>query len=184
MNHRDYSYPTYAKIIHLGIALFGITAYLTAEFAEDGNTTLGYMLHAYLGLSLAFFIGIRVITGFTNTGETSFKGWSPFSKAQLKLTLSDFRSLSTLTVPEHDRHQGLAGLTQAFGLIVFFWMSATGTVLFILGGGIETKAFKLIEELHEVGETLIPLYLLLHIGAVVVHSLTGKPIWQKMFSSK
>ncbi len=37
----DYTYPAYAKIIHLGLAIFGIAAYMTAEFAEDGDTSLG-----------------------------------------------------------------------------------------------------------------------------------------------
>jgi uncharacterized membrane protein YqjE len=56
MSGQDYSYPQYAKILHMGLALFGVLAYLTAELAEDGQDTLGYLLHAYLGLSLAVFL--------------------------------------------------------------------------------------------------------------------------------
>jgi len=180
----DYTYPTYAKIIHLGLAIFGVAAYLTAELAEDGNTSLGYLLHAYLGLSLATFIVIRIIIGAFSSSTLSFRGWSLFSRNQWKLALLDFRSLLKLQIPEHDHHQGLAGITQAFGLMLFSWMALTGTGLFILGTGGESELFELIEELHEIGETLIPLYLGLHVGAVILHTLSGNPTWKRMFASK
>jgi ABC-type uncharacterized transport system YnjBCD permease subunit len=50
-----------------------------------------------------------------------------------------------------------------------------------MGGGPESELFEIIEELHEVGEVLIPVYLALHVGSVVVHSLAGHPIWQRMW---
>ena len=184
MNNDNYSYPTYAKIIHLGIAAFGIAAFLTGELAEDGSESLGYLLHTYLGLSLAAFILVRGLAGFTASESLSFKGWSPFSRQQRSLALEDFRTLLKLGVPERDRHQGLAGLVQALGLIIFAWMALTGTGLYVFGGGIEGEVFELIEEVHEVGESLIPLYLALHVGAVVLHSLGGNPIWKKIFPVK
>ncbi len=184
MFEHNSSYPAYAKVIHLGVAVFGIAAFLTGELAEDGSASTGYLLHAYLGLSLAAFVLVRIISGFTTTKELSFKGWSPFSRLQWGLALEDFRTLLRLGVPERDKHQGLAGLTQAFGLIVFSWMALTGTGLFFLGGGVETDVLELIEELHEVGESLIPLYLGLHVGAVILHTLSGNPIWKKMFAIK
>jgi cytochrome b561 len=184
MNDEKYIYPTYAKLIHLGLAFFGIAAFLTGELAEDGGGSTGYLLHSYLGISLAFMMLVRIFIGFTPSQALSFKGWSPFSKQQWKLALEDFRSLLGLRVPERDRHQGLAGLIQVFGLLVFFWMSLTGSALFMLGSGVESEAFELIEEIHEVGESLIPLYLALHVGAVLLHTLCGSPIWKKMFNFK
>ncbi len=64
MAREDYSYPWYAKLLHLGMAGFGIAAYLTGELAEDGYDSLGYLFHAYLGLSLATFVLLRVLRGF------------------------------------------------------------------------------------------------------------------------
>tara|TARA_B110000902_G_C14177275_1_gene539149 strand:+ start:669 stop:962 length:294 start_codon:yes stop_codon:yes gene_type:complete len=55
-------------------------------------------------------------------------------------------------------------------------MSITGTFLSILGSGEESHVFEYIEEIHEVGESLIPMYLILHVGAVILHALCGKPI--------
>ena len=127
---------------------------------------------------------LRILIGLTPSQTLSFKGRSPFSKQQWRIALEDFRTLLGFKVPERGRHQGLAGLTQVFGLLVFFWMSLTGTALFMLGSGVETEAFEFIEEVHEVGESLIPLYLVLHVGAVILHTLCGKPIWKKMFNYK
>lgn len=184
MTVHNYTYPTYAKFVHLGMALFGIAAFLTGELAGDGVTSIGYLLHAYLGLSLGFVLLTRICIGFSTSQAMSFKGWSPFSRKQLGLALEDFRTLLKFGVPERDRHQGLAGLTQIVGLIIFTWMSVTGTALYFLAGPTETSIFEFIEELHEVGESLIPLYLFLHIGAVILHTISGNAIWRKMFSFK
>ena len=180
----QYTYPAYAKLIHLGMAFFGVFAFITSEFAEDGITSTGYLLHSYLGLSLASIMLLRVTLGFTNSQSLSFKAWSPFSKQQRQYAIEDFRSLFTFKIPKRDRHDGLAGITQAFGLLIFIWMSVTGTALFMLGSENESNIFDFTEELHEVGESLIPIYLALHVGAVILHTLCGKPIWRKMFSNK
>jgi|GEM_PF-6243961 len=80
MSEQNYSYPIYAKFIHLGLAVFGITAYLTGELAEDGGTSQGYLIHAYLGLTLAAFMLVRIFIGLSPSETLSFKQWSPFSR--------------------------------------------------------------------------------------------------------
>ena len=179
---QNYSYPWYAKLLHLGMAGFGIASVLTGELAEDGFNSFGYLLHAYLGLSLATFVVLRVLRGVMGPGPLRFSGWSPFSRKQWTLALQDLASLVRFQIPERGMHEGLAGLTQAFGIIIFAWMGATGTGLFLLGGGPESAAFEVIEEIHEVGEALIPLYLALHVGSVLLHSLAGNPIWRRMWT--
>ncbi|UCB55608.1 MAG: cytochrome b/b6 domain-containing protein [Thiotrichales bacterium] len=181
MSGENYVYPQYAKIMHAGMAIFGVTAFLSGELAEHGSNSPGYLVHAYLGLSLALFVALRVIAGAGSSGPMRFSGWSPFAPRQWKLAIEDVRTLGRLRVPERGMHEGLAGLTQAFGLVLFGWMGVTGTVLFVLSGGPGRTMFKILEELHEVGEALIPLYLALHVGSVFVHSLAGRPIWQKMW---
>ena len=182
--NEQYYYPSYVKVIHLGMAFFGIFAFLTGEFAEDGITSNGYLLHSYLGLSLASIMLIRIVIGFTRFKTLSFKEWFPFSKYQWQCAIEDFRTLLTLKIPVRRNHEGLAGLTQAFGLLIFIWMSVTGTVLFMLGSGSESYILEYVEEVHEVGESLIPIFLVLHVGAVTQHTLCGKPIWRKMFNHK
>ncbi|MDH3589377.1 MAG: cytochrome b/b6 domain-containing protein [Gammaproteobacteria bacterium] len=168
--------------MHFGIAVFGVAAYLTAEGAENGNDSLGYLLHTYLGLSLAAFVALRFLRGLVGSGPLRFSGWSPFSRRQWALARQDILSLLQFRVPERGMHQGLAGLTQAFGLAIFAWMAVTGTGLFLLGSGPESQLYELIEETHEVGEALIPLYLVVHVGSVVLHSLAGNPIWHRMWA--
>lgn len=181
MANHDYTFPLYAKILHSGMAIFGITAYLSAELAEHGFGSSGYYLHAYLGLSLTAFTVMRIFRGFTGSGPMRFAGWSPFSPQQWALALQDARSLVQLRIPERGMHEGLAGITQAFGLILFSWMGLTGTGLFLLGDNTEATLFEIVEESHEIGESLIPLYLAIHVGSVLLHSVAGKPIWQRMW---
>jgi len=182
MTDTDYTYPLYARFVHLGLAVFGTAAYLTAEFAEDGADQLGYLLHAYLGLSLAAFVGVRMVHGIAGPAALRFAGWSPLSRRQWRTCLDDIRSLARLEVPERGMHQGLAGITQALGIALFALMGATGTGIFFLDGPHESPGLEALEELHEAGETLVPLYLALHVGSVVVHALAGHPIWRRMWT--
>jgi cytochrome b561 len=89
MSDEKYTYSTYAKVIHLGLAFFGVAAFLTCEPEEDGGDSLGYLLHSYLGLSLASMILIRILIGFTSSQILSFNDWSTFSKQQWKFALED-----------------------------------------------------------------------------------------------
>ena len=177
-------YPPLARFLHGGIAILGLGAFLSGELAEDGLQSTGYYLHAYLGLSLAIFIGVRIVRGLTAAAPLSFSGWSPFSSRQWSLAMRDLRDLLRLRVPERGTHEGLSGLVQAFGLILFSWMALSGTALFLLTGGPEARLLEALEEVHEIGESLIPLYLGFHVGSVVVHSVAGKPIWQRMWRFK
>ena len=184
MTNHNYTYPLYAKILHFGMAGFGIAAFLTGEFAEDGSNSLGYLLHAYLGLSLGMFVFLRLLRGLIGSGPLRFTDWSPISRPQWKSALQDIRDLLRFRVPERGMHEGLAGLTQAFGIAIFGWMGATGTGLFLLGSGPESQLFEVVEEIHEIGEALIPLYLALHVGSVLMHQLAGNPIWRRMWTFK
>jgi len=181
MNAINYSYTLPAKIIHMGLAIFGIAAYLSAEGAEHSDAGFGYLLHAYLGLSLMAFITLRVIRGYTGSANMRFSSWSPFSKRQWLLAIDDVKSLLQFKTPERDMHEGLAGLTQAFGLMIFAWMGTTGTALYFINESSHGALYEIFEEAHEVGESLIPLYLLLHVGSVIVHSFAGNPIWKRMW---
>jgi len=181
MNTTNYRYSLMAKMIHMGIAVFGIAAYLTAEGAEHSDAGLGYLLHAYLGMTLAFFILLRIGRGYIGSADMRFVNWSPFSRRQLAMALEDIKGIIRFNIPERGMHQGIAGLVQAFGLIIFAWMGASGSVMFFIDETTNKFLFEIFEELHEVGEGLIPLFLLLHVGAVIVHSATGKQNWKRMW---
>jgi len=174
-------YTFLERIVHLSLAAFGITAFLTGEWAENGAASTGYLLHAWLGLTLAAFVLLRALEGLIGRAEMRFSTWSPFSRRQWTMALEDLHSLVRLEIPDRRMHEGLAGLVQAFGLTVFAWMGATGTAMYFLTGRLAHDAFELLEEVHEVGEALVPMYLSLHVGAVLAHSLAGHPVWRSMF---
>ncbi len=182
MNSREVTYSWPTRLIHIGLAAFGIAAYFTAEGAEDGGDSFGFLLHAYLGLSVATFVLLRLIRGFIGPEQMRFSSWSPFSARQWHMARDDLRVMFRLRVPERQLHEGFAGLVQSFGFLIFTWMATTGVMIFLIGGESETELFEILEELHEVGENLVPLYLILHVGGVLLHTFLGAHIWRRMFS--
>lgn len=185
MNTVTDGYKYLDRFVHLGLAAFGLAAYLSAEGAEhhEGGAGFGYLLHAYLGMAVGLFVVLRLLRGIAGPAGMRFGDWLPAGPAQWRLIVEDLRSIATFRMPERQSHEGLAGLVQAFGLALFAWMAATGVGIYaldLLGAG--GSPYETVEELHEVGETLIPLFLAMHVGAVVLHSIAGRPVWPRMFS--
>lgn len=176
MNENRSDFPIWIKWIHLGLALFGITAYLTGELAEHSNS-LGYLLHAYLGLTLLFFLLGRFFYGFWGQHVYRFSNWFPYNKPYLATLKEDISEVARLKLPKRQDHRGIAGLVQAFGLVIFTWMAVTGTIMFVTN----VTDDSIISELHEVGEGLIPLFLVLHLGAVALHLISGQNILSRIF---
>ena len=173
-------YPPLARWLHLGLAVFGIAAYLTAEFAEHGGRGAGYLVHAYLGLSLMAVMTVRLGVGLTDSQMLGFRHWHLFSRSQWRACAEDLRDLLHFRLPNRVHHEGLSVLVQAFGLGTFAWMAFTGAGLYLLGGAGESGALEVLEELHEVGESLVPAYLVLHVGAVTVHTLAGHRVLRRI----
>lgn len=176
MNENRSNIPMWIKWIHLGLALFGTTAYLTGELAEHPNS-IGYLLHAYLGLTLLVFLLSRLLYGFWGKSVYRFSNWFPYKRSYLTTIKEDINDLSRLTLPKRRDHRGLAGLVQAFGLLIFTWMAVTGSIMFVTN----ITDDSILSEMHEVGEGLIPLFLTLHIGAVALHMISGKNLLAKIF---
>jgi cytochrome b len=65
-------------------------------------------------------------------------------------------------------------------------MSATGLVIFlILTAGYKTSgAMHMMKELHKYAADLVPIYLAVHVSAVILHALAGDHRWRKMFFLK
>ncbi|ACV27545.1 cytochrome b/b6 domain-containing protein [Kangiella koreensis] len=178
MNTETYSRSS--QLLHWGLALFGIIAWLTGENADDGFNSNGFLLHLYLGLAVLTFILLRFGAGILSNGKLSFRGWTIFTREQWRLAAQDIGQLVRFKLPHRKMHQGIAGLVQFSGLLLFLWMAASGTLIFLLQNSSESTLFEAIEEGHEVGEVLIPLFLILHVGAVIVHTLAGDHVWKSM----
>jgi len=179
---------SFTIFLHFGLMLFGVLAWLTGEWAGDYKKFqhLGFTVHKMLGLGVALFIAARLFHGFWGPKIARFSTWVPYSGERLRLVLEDVRTLSRLKLPDRPSRQGLAGLWETFGLAVFTWMTVTGFSMFlVLTPGHKTKGFMhLVKELHELGEDLIPIFLAVHVAAVLVHALAGDHRWRKMFFLK
>jgi cytochrome b len=178
-------FDLFTRTIHTGLVVFGITAWLTGELAEDYDegADWGFTAHSWIGMGLALFIVLRIIYGLFGPNAVRFSNWVPYNKERLVLAWEDVMTLFHFTLPERPAHVGLSALVQAFGLIIFSWMALTGSLLFFfLEPGIKASgALHLIEELHEVGEELIPVYLVLHVGAVILHTIIDRTFIKRIF---
>ena len=175
----------FVRFLHLGILTCGLLAYLTSDWAGDYEHVkhLGFNVHKWLGMGLAFFIALRLFYGLVGPANVRFKHWVPYNKAGLILVWEDIVTLLKFHLPYRQSHQGLAGLVQSFGLLIFSWLAFTGSLMFFyLQPGQKTAGvLHFIKELHEIGESVIPIFLALHVGAVLLHALTGRHLWRKMF---
>ena len=173
------------RTIHMGLVTLGIAAWLTGELAEDYDETSdwGFFIHSWIGMGLAAFILLRLLYGMIGPADFRFTHWVPYNKKRLKPVWEDVRTLLHFSLPERPPHVGLSGLVQIFGLLIFFWMALTGGVLFFYlePGTKASGVVHLVEELHEAGEGLIPVFLILHVGAVILHSLLDRTFLKRMF---
>ena len=75
----------FARIIHLGILVFGVLAYFTGGLAEDYEKAqhAGFTLHRFLGIALAVFICLRLVYGLVGPATVRFSQWVPFKRERL-----------------------------------------------------------------------------------------------------
>jgi len=173
-----------ARVIHLGLMVFALAAWSASGWAEDYAHTkhLGFTVHSWLGMGLATFISLRLVYGLVGPASVRFSQWVPYTKARLRFVWEDILTLLKFRMPDRPSHQGLAGLVQTFGLLTFLWVGLTGSLMFFyLEPGQEAGGLlHFVMEMHEIGETAIPLFLGLHVGAVVLHALFGNHLWRRM----
>ncbi len=173
------------RFIHLGLAVFGMLALLTGLWAGDYKRMhhLGFSIHKWLGLTLAFFMAWRLWHGFFGPPEARFSQWVPFTPQRLKPALEDLVNLLRFKLPDRPARQGLAGVVQTFGLAVFAYMAATGSLmaLFLTPGGKARGLVHALKEMHELGLWLIVGFLAIHGGAVLLHAATGDHRWRRTF---
>jgi cytochrome b len=179
---------TVTRLLHLGLAVFGIAAWLTGDWADSYQQAehLGFDVHRWTGIGLSVCLALRLVYGVIGPREIRFSRWLPYTSERLRLAWADILDLLHGQLPQRPRHQGLSGLVQAYGLAVFAWMAISGSLLFfLLEPGREAGAsLEWLMELHEVGETLIPIYLAIHVAAVMIHALLGHDVWRRMFFLK
>ncbi len=179
---------SFTILLHFGLMMFGMLAWLTGDWAGDYKKIkhLGFTVHQMLGMGTALFVVARLFHGFWGPETARFANWVPYTPERLKLVFKDIGNLFTLKLPDRPPHLGLAGLWETFGLAIFTWMTATGAFMFLfLAPGHKARGLlHTVKELHELGEWLIPIFLAVHVSAVILHALAGDHRWRKMFFLK
>lgn len=189
VTEQNNSTSTFVKIIHLGFILLGIAAWLTGEMADDYKKVehSGFTIHGWIGIALAVLVVIRLVAGFVGSRGDRFTEWMPFSKERLKLVYEDIKGLLKMKMPVRDTHQGIAGVVQTYGLAVLVYMAATGAAMYFYlepGQKVNNDIMHSVKELHEIGGFLIASFLLVHVGAVILHALQGRHYWKRIIFIK
>ena len=86
------------RVLHLGLALFGVAAWWTGEDANDyaHPDHGGYTLHLWLGIGMALFVALRLVWGVAGPPAARFTEWVPWNAARLKLVIDDIKGLLRL----------------------------------------------------------------------------------------
>ena len=175
----------FTRILHSFMMVCGTGAWLVSGWAEDYEKAdhLGFTIHSTLGMGLAIALLLRILYGVIGPESVRFSAWVPYTRERLRLVWEDVVTVSSLKLPERPTHVGLSGFVQTYGLLVFSWSAVTGSTMYVfLEPGSKAKGvIHAVMEAHEVGEVLIPTYLFLHVGAAVLHAVSGKPVWHRIF---
>ncbi|OGP71904.1 MAG: hypothetical protein A2Z73_05290 [Deltaproteobacteria bacterium RBG_13_60_28] len=177
-------FPTLA--LHAGITIFGLVAWMTGDWAGDYKRLShpGFSLHRGLGICLALFILARLLYGVLGPEQVRWGRLIPLDfRAWLASVVEDLQSLLKLELPDRPRFWGLKGAVQLFGLLVFSWLALTGSLLFtFLEPGRKAHGLlHVIKEMHEIGGTLIPIFLALHLTGVLLDAIWGRKKWRRAF---
>lgn len=177
------------RLLHLGLAVFGVGAWLIGSGwigagagDYDHPDHFWYIQHRWVGITFTVFLLARILWGFVGPASARFVNWMPWTRQRLGWVVEDLRSLRHLRIPDRPTHVGLSGLVEAFGLLVFLWLGLSGlSNAFAITPGIKLTGWpRVIKHWHEIGDVLVPVYLILHVGGTVAHSVAGKPVWKKM----
>ncbi|MGH8401138.1 MAG: cytochrome b/b6 domain-containing protein, partial [Gammaproteobacteria bacterium] len=120
--------------------------------------------------------------GFFGPRASRFDTWVPYTRARFALVMDDLRTLARFRIPKPVSHQGLNAAVISLALLLFTWQGISGAIMSLaITPGMRTHGWvHTIQDLHGTGGTWIPGYLILHVGATVLHALNRQQIWKKM----
>ncbi|HEY1773949.1 MAG TPA: cytochrome b/b6 domain-containing protein [Gammaproteobacteria bacterium] len=184
MSSQDVKLDVPTRVLHLGLAVFGTWAWWIGDGAHDYHKPdhSGYTLHMYVGLTFTAFLALRLLWGFIGPRELRFTAWFPWTRERFAKVKADVMILARFRMPEPVTHRGLNAMVQSLALLLFTWQGASGTLMsmLIVPGQRTSGWLHTLQDLHGTGSVWIPTYLALHVGAAVLHALTGRQIWRKM----
>lgn len=178
-------YSASLRLVHLALATLCLVAWGTAQFAGDYKNAVhvGFSIHQIVGVGFTAALAIRLFIGLLGRDGGRFSTWFPFGRDNLRRVMDDLRNFARLRFPERAPHEGVAGVVQFLGLCAFLFIAVSGTVMafYLAPGTRATGWLHGVKEVHEVAQLVIPVYLSLHVGGALLHSVLGQDLWREMF---
>lgn len=186
-------YDRFTRFLHLLFA-FGIVAQLfISEWMvhprPDKAGNFLYEVHEKLGVALLIVLVIHWLWSFVRGGPVPLGELFPwFSSANRSVLWQDIkrymRAILTFRLPPANEPSPLAGAIQGLGLLIATGLAGTGTLIFFNVG--ENWQFSswlsLVKEVHELLGPAMWAYLVVHVGASVLHEIFGHRIIHSMFN--
>ncbi len=171
------------KLAHLLLVLSVVSQLVSAEFmAEPLERTatalesLLYEVHEWVGLVAGAWLSGLIISLLRVPGE--WRRLFPWSAEAWAGVTRAIRARLTGKASETELHQ-LARAWQGAGLLVMVWMCLSGALLAFLPPA--SGVAEAVREIHELGQGALWTYLAGHVGMALLHSLSGQPIFRRMF---
>jgi len=189
--HYDRVTRSLHMILALGIVLQLVASTLMELPRAGQEANVWWGIHQYLGVTLGVVLIVHWVWTVRATvarGE-AYLLFPWFSKTKLRLLLDD--ATATLNDVRRGRLPEVGGkpravpaALQSLGLILATLLSLSGTCVLLVISGVLPGGdwFFAVREAHEIGGSLMWLYLIAHPLIAVVHEIAGDRLIGRMFS--
>ena len=153
----------------------------------SGTEATAFSVHQYVGLASLAIVVLFWLWLLVRRAETDAGALFPwFSARRLGLLRTDIvehlRCAARLRLPDPDRSPALAPMIQGLGLVVVLLMAATGTYGYLTWtpGAAMPPATRNLFEAHSILSKVVWGYVIVHVGAAVLHELLGHRLFRRM----
>lgn len=155
--------------------------------SASGAEAAAFTAHEYVGLATMVIVVVFWLWMIGRRKGTSLGLLFPwFSRRRLGDLLEDIhlhvRSAARLALPDPERSVALASAIQGVGLVLALVVAATGTVGFFVWtvGTTMTGLVAVVFDIHGTLANVMWGYLIVHVGAALLHELVGHRILYQM----
>jgi cytochrome b561 len=152
-----------------------------------GLEAAAFSVHEYVGLASLAIVVLFWLWLLLRRAETDPGALFPwFSARRLALLRDDIaehlRRVRQLRLPDPDRSPALAPMIQGLGLVIMLLMAATGTYGYLTWtpGTAMPPVTHTLFDVHSTLANLVWGYVIVHVGATVLHELLGHRLLRRM----
>ncbi|MCF8467226.1 MAG: cytochrome b/b6 domain-containing protein [Sneathiella sp.] len=186
-------YDRFTRVLHLLFAVGIVAQLFVSEWMHhprpDKPGNFLYEIHEYLGIALLIVLLVHWLWSLVRGGPVSLGQFFPWFTAARRAALwADIRlylaHIVKFRLPGTDEPSPLAGAVQGLGLLVVTAMAASGTIIYFYTPETWqiTGWLRQVFEIHELLANLVWAYLVVHIGASILHRFFGHKIVTEMFN--